>query len=128
MAKPDTSQTKDQRKQTVCSRLNPFALLCQRQCLKAEGRESGVAPADSEHKKLPKRGRRQPPAFGPRDSRKKSNDERTADVHDQRAPRERFANSSGHPPREPPARQASQAAADKNPKRVGHSELVLRRF
>jgi len=115
MTEPSTEEAKDERQDAIGAGFEPLAIFGQGQGLEAEGGESGVTAADTEHEELAKSGRSQPTAFGTCDGCKNADDEATGDVDDDGAPGKRLASSGGNTAGNPPARQATEATAHKYP-------------
>src|SRR5262249_10111901 len=67
----------------------------------------------------------QPSSLRSGSSRKQPDNERPANIDQQRAPGKRLPHRIGDPTRKSPARQATQPPANKYPKRVPHRCLVI---
>lgn len=128
-AQPHRQQTERDGEQNISSGVKPLAFAEQVQGLQTEGGKRGVAAADADHQEVQeeilRRGRKT--VLRQRQRREHADEQRTGNIHGERAPRKMFSESRGEQEGNPKTRRAAEAAAQRDPKEIfqRRSHLVI---
>jgi hypothetical protein len=116
VAEPYRQQTEDQRKDGVGRRIKPLAFAREIEGLETERREGRVAAQDTSHDELSGRRMDEQSPFWIRQRGDKPDEKRSGDVDRQRSNWKRFAETSGDHAGEPVSADATERAAQRDPK------------
>src|SRR5882762_6374366 len=119
ITKPNAHEAQNDREEHIATGVKPLAVPHQGQGLETERREGCIAATDAYHYKMAHGRRSQPTSLRLGKGGKKTDNERTRDVHEQRPPRERLTEVARHQPGKPKPSDAAQGAPNCNPD-VGH--------
>src|SRR5438045_4481174 len=109
---PYGGEATGERQHCVQQRLQPISIPGQIECLQAERGKRCVTAAHTDHEKLPESRRHKNRPFGIRKRCEEPDDERTANVHDKGAEREKLTAAFSNESRHPESRSSPKCAAE----------------
>src|SRR2546422_222534 len=122
MADPHGGHAQSERQHCVRARMKPFAVARQVEGLRAEGGEGGETAADAGHEESANGGGDQPATVRVRERGEEPDEERTRDVHDEGAKRERLSKMPRHKTRGPVPRDTAEPPAETDPEIIEHKK------
>src|SRR5947209_11864609 len=135
MTQPNRQHAKQYRPGDIRARVQPFLLLKELQGAKAERGESGITPANSDHKKLASSRVHQQSAARIGEGGEKADGQGTADIDQQCAPGKRLAKLPRNEPRKPETRGGPECSTQTNPEIIhdtvtwaGRVEMICARI